>query len=231
MSWWGRIAAVVLAAAAGRAAAWPVNARFELAVGEEKFQKLTPDAWLEVESPAVATAELFETAEVMLTGKSPGSTLVLVHAEGKVMAWRVVVRAPNDHARSDPPLAAAVAPVSKACRQVKVEGKELTATIRDEPCRQALLALLSGDRDLFLARDLDLTFELAALQAQLRAVQAGIARVAPEVQAVYVGAGLRLTGKATAAQRRRAYWEIFRASAGRLALEDRIQVAEGEKSP
>jgi len=229
MGWARRIAAVVLAVAAPSALAWPVNARFELNVGEEKFQRLTPDAWLEVEAPAVATAELFETAEVMLTGKSPGSTLVLVHAEDKVMVWRVVVRAPADHTTSAAAPPDALAPVKKACGGgVKVEGAELTATIRDEACRQALLALLSGERDPFLAKDLDLTFDLAALQTQLKVVQAALAKVAPEVRAVYVGAGLRLTGRATAAQHRRAYWELFRASAGRLALEDRI---EEEKTP
>jgi len=220
----GRIAAVVLVAAAPAASAWPVNARFELAVGEEKFQRLTADAWVEVESPSVASVELFESAEVMLTGKAPGSTLVLVHAEDRVVVWRVVVRAaPGKSAPPD------LGPVKKACRDVKVEGGELTAAIRDEPCRQALMALLSGDQDPFLAKDLDLTFELAALQSQLKAVQAGLARAAPEVRAVYVGAGLRLTGRATAAQRRRAYWEIFRASAGRLALEDRIEEVGADK--
>lgn len=224
-----RIAALLLVAAAPPALAWPINARFELSVGEEKFQRLTPDAWLEVESPAIATAELFETAEVMLTGKAPGSTLVLVHAEDKVMVWRVVVRAAADHTASAAPGDVA-APARKACRDLKVEGGELTATIRDEACRQALLSLFSAERDPFLAKDLDLTFELGALQSQLKAVQAGLAKVAPEVKAVYVGAGLRLTGRATAAQRRRAYWELFKASVGRLALEDRIEVDE-EKAP
>jgi hypothetical protein len=224
-----RIAVMLLAVAAPAAMAWPVNARFELTVGDEKFQRLTPDAWLEVENTAVATAELFETAEVMLTGKAAGSTLVLVHAEDKVMVWRVVVRAPGDHTSA--PATDPAAAARKACRDLKVEGAELTATIRDEACRQALLALFSGERDPFLARDLDLTFDLAALQAQLRAVQAGLAKVAPDVKAVYVGAGVRLTGRATTAQHRRAYWELFRASVGRLALEDRIEAVEEAKAP
>jgi len=208
--------------AASPAMAWPVNARFDLKVGEEKFQKLTPDAWVEVEAPAIVTAELFETAEVMLTGKAPGSTLVLVHAEDKVMVWRVEVHgnpdttsmlAPGDYA----------APARKVCREVKTAGGELTATIRDEPCRQALLKLFQWERDVFLAKDLDLTFELAALQSQLKAIEAALAKVAPEVKAVYVGAGLRLSGRATAAQHRRVLWEVFKASVGRLALEDRIE--------
>ena len=198
------------------ALAWPVNAHFDLKVGEEKFQKLTPDAWVEVESPAIATAELFETAEVMLTGKSAGSTLVLVHAEDKVMVWRVVVQ-------GNPSTEDVVAPARKACREVKVENGELTTTIRDEACRQALLKLFQSERDPYLAKDLDLTFELTALQSQLKAIEAALAKVAPEVKAVYVGAGLRLSGRATAAQHRRAYWEIFKASVGRLALEDRIE--------
>jgi hypothetical protein len=111
---------------------------------------------------------------------------------------------------------------------LKVEGGELTASIREESCRQALKALLSDEHDPFLAKDLDLTFDLGALQSQLKAVQAGLAKVAPAVQVVYVGAGLRLTGHATQEQHRRAFWEVFRASVGRLALEDRI---EEEKSP
>ena len=216
--------------AASPAMAWPVNARFDLKVGEEKFQKLTPDAWVEVEAPAIATAELFETAEVMLTGKAPGSTLVLVHAEDKVMVWRVVVRAPSD--RTAPAPEDLTTPAKKACRDLKVESGELTTTIRDEACRQALLALFSSDRAPFLARDLDLTFDVAALQSQLRVIQAGLSKVAPEVKAVYVGAGLRLSGRATAAQHRRAFWEVFRASVGRLALEDRIErIKEEGKAP
>jgi len=230
----GHIAALVaLAAFAPPASAWPVNARFELVAGEEKFQKLTPDAWLEVESPEVVSVELFETAEVMLTGKSPGASLVLVHAEDKVMVWRVVVRPADSRAAVAAARVPAAVPVqvTRACRDPKVEGTTLTAVIRDEPCRQALLALFSSEANPFLARDLDLTFELAALQSQLRAVQAGLARAAPEVRAVYVGAGLRLEGRATEEQRRRAYWEIFRASAGRLALEDRVETVKKGSAP
>ncbi|HYV48308.1 MAG TPA: hypothetical protein VFA20_25785 [Myxococcaceae bacterium] len=214
----------VLAAlfAAPAAMAWPVNAHFDLKVGEEKFQRLTPDAWVEVETPAVVTAELFETAEVMLTGKSAGSTLVLVHAEDKVVVWRVVVA-------GNPSTDDVVAPARKACREVKIENGELTATIRDEACRQALLKAFQSERDPYLAKDLDLTFELAALQSQLKAIEAALAKVAPGVKAVYVGAGLRLTGRATTAQHRRVLWEVFKASVGRLALEDRIE--EEGKTP
>jgi len=204
------------------AMAWPVNAHFDLKVGEEKFQKLTPDAWVEVEAPAVATAEVFETAEVMISGKAPGSTLVLVHAEDKVVVWRVVVA-------GTPPAEDPIAPARKACREVKVENGELTATIRDEACRQALLKAFQSERDPFLAKDLDITFELAALQSQLKAIEAALSKVAPDVKAVYVGAGLRLSGRATTAQHRRVLWEVFRASVGRLALEDRIE--EEGKAP
>jgi putative type II/III system pilus formation protein len=216
-----------LFAAPAPAMAWPVNAHFDLKVGEEKFQRLTPDAWVEVETPAVATAEVFETAEVMLTGKSAGSTLVLVHAEDKVMVWRVVVREGPDSATAGD----LVAPARKACREVKVEGGELTATIRDEACRQALLKLFQSERDPFLAKDLDLTFELGALQSQLKAIESAVTKVAPDVKAVYVGAGLRLTGRATAAQHRRVFWEVFKGSVGRLALEDRIEESAEGKAP
>jgi hypothetical protein len=227
-------AAAFAAALSSAVLAWPVNARLELAVGEEKFQKLTPDAWLEVEDPRVAEAELFETWEVMLTGKAPGSTLVLVHAEDKVMVWRVTVRAAGAavQAAAAPPPEDPLAAARKACGEgMKVEGESLTATIRDERCRQALHALLQQDR--FLARDLDLTFEVAPLQAQLRAVQQGISRTGAPVEAAYLGAGLLLKGRATAAQHRRILWEVFRASVGRIALEDRIEIegAEGAKLP
>lgn len=212
---------VATLSAAAPAMAWPVNAHFDLKVGEEKFQKITSDAWVEVETPSVATVEMFETAEVMITGKSAGSTLVLVHAEDKVMVWRVVVN-------GNPSAEDLVAPARKACREVKVEGGELITTIRDEACRQALLKLFQSERDPYLAKDLDLTFELGALQSQLKVIEAALAKVAPEVKAVYVGAGLRLSGRATFAQHRRVFWEVFKASVGRLALEDRI---EEEKTP
>jgi hypothetical protein len=223
MSRAARIAALALVVAAAPAAAWPVNARIEVRLGEESFQRLTPDAWLEVEKPQVAEAELLETSEVMITGKAEGSTLVLVHAEGKVMVWRVVVRGAKAAARDE-----GAAP-SKVCAGAKVEAGQLTASIRDEACRKALLKLLSSDGDAFLAKDLDLTFDVPMLQAQLRDIEAGIARAGAKVQAAYLGAGLRLKGEATQAQYRKLYWEVFRNSVGRLAIEDRIEIAE-EKS-
>ena len=44
----------------------------------------------------------------------------------------------------------------------------------------------------------------------------------------YSGAGVVLEGKLSAAQHRRALWELFRRSLGRVPLEDRVEVKAPE---
>ena len=205
------------------AAAWPVDVSEDLRPGEERFRRLSALEWVEVEDPSIATAEVMESGELLLTAKAPGRTLLLLYAEGRVAAWRIRVG-------GAPPkpdvLEAAVAATKKACPGLKAEldsVPELTATVGDDRCRLALLKLL--EQDGFFAKNLSLTFEVPALQAQLSSIQAGIAAVTKEkVDAHYLGAGLVLRGELSAREHRKVLWEVFKRSVGRPAVNDEIEI-------
>lgn len=226
--------------------AWPVDVYVDLEAGGIRFERLAAISWVEVEDPSVATVEVLPTREVLLTGVKPGRTLALFYAEGHFGVWRlrvsppcevergrregaVVVRSGSDGcARPNPASGGeALTAAERACpglRTGPAEAPSITATVRDERCRQALLALFQTDA--FSARQLELTFELPALQAQLADLELGLRQVAgARVKAVYRGAGLSLEGTLSAEEHRRALWEVFRRSAARVALEDRIDIA------
>jgi hypothetical protein len=104
------------------------------------------------------------------------------------------------------------------------EGAErmLTATVKDNPCRAALLELLKTDA--FLARELELTFELPVLQEQLAEVSSSLKSLGLEAR--YSGAGVVLQGSGPVKPEahRKALWELFRLSVGRVPLDDRVKV-------
>jgi hypothetical protein len=93
-------------------------------------------------------------------------------------------------------------------------------TVKDARCREALRALLKTDA--YLARELELTFELSVLQEQLASLTAALKGTGLTVS--YHGAGLVLAGSTTPEGHRRALWELFRQSLGRVPLEDRVTV-------
>lgn len=212
--------ALVLVPLAARA--WPVDWVHDVPASGEKFIKLPRVDWVEVDDPAVAQAEWFESSnELLLVGLRPGRALVLLGSEGKVAAWRV--RVGGKSLLDD----AAYASAQKACPDLKptpLEDVKLTVTVKTEACRVALVALFQTDA--FEARHLELTFEGTVLQTQLRLLQAAIDKVVKgKVAARYVGAGLVLDGgKVTQAQYRRILWEVLRNSLGRFALDSRVVV-------
>nr|WP_257453262.1 pilus assembly protein N-terminal domain-containing protein [Archangium lipolyticum] len=217
----------LLTLSAPRALAWPVDLLVPLEPGKERFHKLSAVDWVEVEDPSIVTAEVLQGSnELLLTGLKPGRTLLLLYAEGKFAVWRLVVGAPGKPPEREPsaePLAAA----RKACPGLKAtEGAErsLTALVKDARCREALLALLKTDA--YLARELDLTFELPVLQAQLAALTGALKGSGLTVS--YHGAGAVLAGSTTPEGHRRALWELFRQSVGRVPLEDRVTVQRPE---
>ncbi|WP_225409835.1 pilus assembly protein N-terminal domain-containing protein [Stigmatella hybrida] len=212
------------------ALAWPVDMRFSLESGGDRFHKLSAVDWVEVEDPAIATAEVLSGSnELLLTGKRPGRTLLLLYAEGKFAVWQLTVSEPGARP-AGPASPELLAAARKACPGL--EAKEaperlLTVTVKDAACRTALLPLFQGDT--WLARELELTFELPVLQAQLAAM--GPRLKALGLEARYSGAGLVLQGTASAEAHRRALWELFRQSVGRVALEDRVKVEPPEAPP
>lgn len=198
--------------------AWPVDVYVDLQAGKEEFRRLTAVSWVDVEDPSIADAEVLPSGELLLTGRAPGRTLVLLYAEGKFAVWRVrVAAAPRDGE-------AELALVTKACRKLQVEKAQLAAVVANDACRKALVALFQTDR--FSARDVELTFELPALQAQLAEIQKALReKDLKAAQVSYRGAGVVLEGRLSPEEHRRALWALFRRSAGRVPLEDRSEVA------
>jgi hypothetical protein len=205
------------------ALAWPVDLVFPVERGAERFHKLSAVEWVEVEDPSVATVEVLSGSnELLVTGKRPGRTLLLLYAEGKFAIWRLTVTAPGAQPvpEASPELLAAA---RKACPGLQVsEGAErlLVATVKDTACRKALLALFQTDA--WLARELEITFELPMLQEQLSEVESALKELGLEAR--YSGAGIVLQGSASAEAHRRALWALFRHSVGRVPLEDRVKV-------
>jgi hypothetical protein len=205
------------------ALAWPVDQAFSVESGADRFHKLTAVDWVDVEDPTVATVEVLPGSnELLMTGKRPGRTLLLLYAEGKFAVWRLTVTAPG--ARPAPEAAPELlAGARKVCPGLQVtEGAErsLVATVKDTACRKALLALFQTDA--WLARELELTFELPVLQEQLSALEPALKELGLEAR--YSGAGIVLQGSATPEAHRRALWALFRQSVGRVPLEDRVKV-------
>jgi Pilus formation protein N terminal region len=204
------------------AGAWPVDLSMPLEVGKERFHRLSTVDWVEVEDPSIATAEVLRGSnELLLTGLKPGRTLLLLYAEGKFAVWRLAVGEPG---RTPVPVPSGelLAAARKACPGLKATEGELVATVKDSRCRAALLALLKTEA--YLARELELTFELPVLQAQLADVTSALKGTG--LTARYLGAGLVLEGSATPEEHRRALWALFHQSAGRVALEDRVTVQQ-----
>ncbi len=209
------------------ALAWPVDQTLSVERGADRFHKLSVVDWVEVEDPSVATVEVLAgSSELLMTGLKPGRTLVLLYAEGKFAVWRLTVTEPGAKAEPVPSPespGAALAAARQACPGLRVkEGAErlLEAPVKDSACRAALLELLKTDA--FLARELELTFELAVLQEQLAAVSSAIKPLGLEVR--YSGAGVVLQGAGTPEAHRQALWALFRLSAGRVPLEDRVKL-------
>lgn len=208
--------------------AWPVDVYEDLQAGKDEIRKLAAISWAEVEDPTVATVEVLPSGELLLTGKAPGRTLVLLYAEGKFAVWRIRVTKPGTtftpslpNGEPLPELTAAKA----ACKGLQADAESLRASIATDACRKSLLALFQTDA--YQARDLELTFELAALQAQLADIEkalksAGISGVTLH----YSGAGVVLEGTATNEEHKTALWTIFKNSVGRVPVDDRVELAK-----
>lgn len=218
-----RWAAVLCCLLSGAAMAWPVDVQHDLTPKQEKFIKLAEVDWVQVEDPSVVTAEALESGELLLTGLKPGSTLLLLYAQGQFAVWRLRV---GPKPKSD---TAALAAALKACPEVKHQPKEydkLVGAVKTQSCRAALLATLRTDD--WVAKELDLTFDASVFQAQLKQLQQSLDALKLKVAARYVGATLELSGELTPEQQRRVLWEAFKASAGRVLLDDRTHVATGQ---
>lgn len=217
-----RAALLLLLVLSTPARAWPVDVVQQLEVGKEKFVRLSSLDWFEVEDPKVVSVEYLPSAEILFTALRPGRTRVLMYAEKKFAVWGLTV---GSNAQ---PEGGTLAAALKACPKLAHHPQaydKLVGVVSDEKCRQALLALLATD--LFVGKDLGLTFPVEVLQSQLKEINAAFAaqKQPQKISAHYQGATLVLTGNTDAANQRRALWEIFRRSAGRVAMDDQIEVS------
>jgi hypothetical protein len=205
------------------ASAWPVDGSVDMELGHEKFLRFSAIEWAEVDSPQIASVEVFpQSSELLLTPASSGRALLLMYAEGKMAVWRI--RVGGKEALSPALSSSAQAAAEKACPGMKEEGGKLVAPVRSEGCRAALLELFKTDA--YRARDVELGFDAPVLQAQL----AALSRALPKgVTAQYLGAGLVLKGKVSAAARRKTYWQVFLNTVGRPALDDELE-GEGQNA-
>jgi hypothetical protein len=219
----GAAAGALLLSAA--AFGWPVDAVIDVAEGKDRIERTGPLDWLEVAEPQVAELEALPSEEILITGRRAGRTLALAYGGGRLLALRLRVGQP-EAAREPSAMGAAL----RACEAKPPppnvsEQAPWEVRVKDARCRVALKALLEHDR--FVARELALVFEVPALQAQLVAIQAALERAVPgKVKARYVGAGLVLQGALSPAEHRKALWQVFEESIGRVALDDRIEVRE-----
>jgi hypothetical protein len=163
----------------------------------------------------------------MVEGKSVGRTVVLLYTEGRFETWRLRVAPKGQTAppeRHEPALAAAHA----VCPGLKDEGLEapieLSVKLHDEKCRKALLELFQTDG--YGGSEVEITFDIPALQSQLAAIDASFQAAGLKGLSVrYLGAGLVLSGAANEADYRRALREVFEQSVGKVALDDEVEIS------
>jgi len=197
---------------------WPVDRVVDVEKGKERFEQATSVDWVDVENPGVADVERLEGGELLVTGKAAGATLVLLHAQGIAAVWRV--RVYERAAPGKPALPAALLEAArKACPGLNLQGAALSAVIKDAACRKAMLTLLESDA--LGPSDLDLTLDLPALQAQLKAIADAFAKAGIPGTPQYQGATLVLDAELTVAQAQRALWATFRQTLGRPTLEQK----------
>jgi hypothetical protein len=199
--------------------AWPVDDYVDVAVGAEKFRAVEQLEWVDVEDPSVVSAEALPSGEVLITGRGPGRTLILAYGEGRLTVFRARV--------GDKALKLDAEPAKKACPGLSVSSSAVTAKVGSERCWQALLSVAQGDGP--DARSWDLSFEVPALQAQLKAIDAAVSSAtSSKVTAAYLGATLKLKGEVTSAEQKKILWAAFKNSLGRIALENQLTTTGGK---
>jgi hypothetical protein len=206
---------------------------FVLKKGEARFVKLAAAEWIEADDASVVSAELFETKEILLEAKNPGVALLLVYAEKRAAVWRLLVEEPS--APKPKAEAAALNPLQEArqaCPKLRFQTDKLpkiSGGVDTEVCRKALLFLLMQPG--WLARELELVFEMEVLSAQGAAMQKAVdeALGKDKVKLRYVGATLEMSGRLSSQEHRRALWSVFFQAAGRIALSDNVQVTSPPK--
>lgn len=210
-------AALLAALLPAAALAWPVDGFIDAEPGKEKLVKFAALEAATIDDPQVAEVEVMpESGELLVVAKKKGRALVQLWAQGRSAVWRLRVGEP---ALDEPaPWAAA----ARACAGLDARATELELEVKTPACRAALLKVLEQDR--LLPRAIALTFDVKVMQAQISEMQSALEEKKIPIQLRYEGAGLVLFGKASDEQLRRAYFELFKKSAGRLAVSDKVEL-------
>lgn len=223
---WAAMVFGVLAPALARA--WPVSGAVDLIAGTEQFVR-QPVLAVKVDDPEIVTAEALPTGELLLTPKKPGRALLFLLGEGRLDAVRLRVHEGGGKSPEKPVDTAALALARKQCPGLKLDGpagrQELEASIPNGTCRRALLPVLEAD-DLSADR-LELAFQPEALQDQLQAMRAALAKrgMDKEVELAYAGPTLRLEGRLDVQRLCEILSALFEVVAGRLNLDDRTEAS------
>lgn len=225
-------AALALLVLPASSLARPVTKAFDLKAGKEEFARAFLKAAAS-DDPAVATAELLPSNEVLITALKPGRALLLLVGEANLETLRIRVFAPEGKAPEVRATEEQRAAARKACPGYKEEGPEgsktVTVAVSSPACRGALRELFAGDE--YSTRRLDVSFAPEAILDQLSAIKAGLKAKGLEgaIQVTYAGASLQLKGKATAAQKLEALKVVFDAAVGPVLFEDGIEPVEEKK--
>lgn len=210
-------AALAAALFPAAALAWPVDGFIDLEPGKEKLVKFAALDAASIDDAKVAEVEVMpESGELLVVAKKKGRALVQLWAQGRSAVWRLRVGEPALDEQ------AVRASAAKACPGLDAAASELELEVKTPACRTALLKVLEQDR--FLPRTIALTFDVKVMQAQISEMQAALAEQKIPIRLRYEGAGLVLEGKAGDEQLRRAYFELFKTSAGRLAVSDKVEL-------
>ncbi len=177
--------------------ALPVDGSIDAIVGEAQFVKLADLKAAATDQPKIATAEIMQTGELLITPKSAGRALLFLADSMRTAAWRLRVRERGGRFEEVAPSDEARASAKKACpglqEETHSEGTGLSTTVVNAACRRALKRLL--DADPYRARFMDLTFTPEALQDQLADIEERLkADGLPGVRVHYEGMTLVVEG-------------------------------------
>lgn len=210
--------AAVLAPAMALAA--PPHAVVEVRPGDSTFVRLYQVRALGVVDPAIATAELLPSEELLISGKKAGTTDVVALAGGKLVGIRVHVRVPGTRAEELGP--ARLEAAKKVCPVLRVVGEgpdaQLGVTPAPAACRAALAALFQTDR--FLTKQISVDFDPPALQAQLAELEPAVKAAGVELPLHYQGATLVLQGALGPAQASRLVVALYAHAVGGVPVDD-----------
>ena len=222
------LAAAAFLGAPRPAEARPVTRILDLVVGSEQFFRIGAEVRAVVDAPEIVTAEVLGSNELLLTPKAAGRALIYLMTPGTFDAVRIRVRESGGKLPEVRASEEQLKVARKACQSFSVEsspeGGTLSANMPNGTCRGALLALF--DSDDFLADRVSLMYSEEVIREQYEEIQsqAKAAGLVPGFELAYLGPTLRIKGRGDAAGKLELMKIAYRATPGRLLLDDQSEV-------